>query len=362
MSLAVAVQPYAVRLARGVRNAQRSWTERRGLVLTVRGDGTWGQGEAAPLSSPGTESLAAFESECAALDAGALARVAELGLTAPARFLRELERLELTDQSSLRFALETALCDWVARKRGEPLHRFLINATDFTARSTTPPVAALVDPETASAECERHFANGFTTIKLKVGVLSAESELATIAGLRAQFGTSFRLRLDANRAWTAVTARARLSSFAPHGIEFIEEPTAADQRLTSPTVPVALDESLPQASEWTPAELEARGVRAWVIKPTVVGGVTAALRLAASARERGLAVVISHAFEGPVAFASLTELALAVGSPLAQGLGPHVALDGWACPLPAGHRGPTLEPHAEPGLGLPGPVTAPGAA
>jgi o-succinylbenzoate synthase len=359
MSCSVTVQPYAVRLARGVRNAQRSWSERRGLLVTVRGDGAWGQGDAAPLTGATDERLLAMAGECAKVDTSGLARVAALGMAAPERFLHELEHLELSSERALRFALEAALCDWVARRRAEPLHRFLATASGLERPSSTLPVAALVDPESALTDCEAHFARGFATIKLKVGVLTPQAEVAAIARLRAEFGASFRLRLDANRAWTAATARERLVSFAAHGIEFIEEPTASDERLIAPAIPVALDESLPEAATWPSAELEARGVTAWVLKPTLVGGIGAALRLARRARELGLGLVISHAFEGPVAFAALTELALAVGSPLAQGLGPHVALDGWASPLPAGHRGTTLATHAEAGLGLPAAVRVP---
>ncbi len=68
-----------------------------------------------------------------------------------------------------------------------------------------------------------------------------------------------------------------------------------------------------------------------------LGGLTRCLSLARSARERGIAVVVSHLLDGPIALAAAAALALAVGSPeRAAGLEPHVGLAAWpALPLPA---------------------------
>ena len=93
-------------------------------------------------------------------------------------------------------------------------------------------------------------------------------------------------------------------------------------------------------------------VRALVIKPAVVGGVTATLDLAKIAREYGAEPVLSHTFDGPIARAATAELALALQTKLAAGLGSHPALDLWPRHRIAAIRGRQIGPHAVPGLGL----------
>jgi hypothetical protein len=61
-------------------------------------------------------------------------------------------------------------------------------------------------------------------------------------------------------------------------------------------------------------------------------------------------VVISHCFEGPLAFRAAAALALALPSGLAHGLAPHAGVAGAALPVQAG----SLHAWSEPGLGEPG--------
>ena len=79
---------------------------------------------------------------------------------------------------------------------------------------------------------------------------------------------------------------------------------------------------------------------------------TATLDLAKIAREYGAQPVLSHTFDGPIARAATAELALALQTELAAGLGPHPALDLWPPHHIAAIRGREICPHAVPGLGF----------
>jgi L-alanine-DL-glutamate epimerase-like enolase superfamily enzyme len=72
------------------------------------------------------------------------------------------------------------------------------------------------------------------------------------------------------------------------------------------------------------------------------------LRVAERARGLGVGVVLSHCFEGPLAFRATAALALALPGGLAQGLAPHAGLVADR-ELPARHG--TLSIWSEPGLG-----------
>jgi L-alanine-DL-glutamate epimerase-like enolase superfamily enzyme len=77
------------------------------------------------------------------------------------------------------------------------------------------------------------------------------------------------------------------------------------------------------------------------------------LGLAELARGLGLGVVVSHTFEGPVAWAAAACLALAVESPgLAAGLDRHAGLNAWPEVTPATIGQAEIVPASAPGLGL----------
>ena len=92
-------------------------------------------------------------------------------------------------------------------------------------------------------------------------------------------------------------------------------------------VPVALDESLQGGDSLVTSLLEAGVCQALVLKPMALGGILRCLHLARLAARHGVGVVVTHLFDGPVALAAATELALALpGRVLACGLDLHPGL------------------------------------
>jgi L-alanine-DL-glutamate epimerase-like enolase superfamily enzyme len=64
-----------------------------------------------------------------------------------------------------------------------------------------------------------------------------------------------------------------------------------------------------------------------VLKPTLLGGLAAARRLSSAAAGRGLPVVYSHCYEGPIAFSAIVAASLVdPAATVAAGLGPHAGL------------------------------------
>lgn len=367
MTLHARVARYRLPLGSAVRTARATWQERSGVIFTLEdGQGGFGQGEAAPLPSYSHDSLAEAESLLSRLDLDWLSSLLARAEERPNTLLPALAEGPSNRVPSAHFALETATLDLLARRRKEPLHGLLRAA--FPEASGAPAslaLTALLSPESPLESAERALRAGFSSLKLKVGLPGREHEEAIeLTALRARLGPDVRLRLDANGAWSAEVAAARLATFAELGIEFIEEPTAPSEApLLNPALPVALDESLRRAALPTRAEMSARGIVALVIKPSVLGGFLSSFELSARARELGCASVLSHGFEGPVAFAALCELALALGrSRFSQGLGPHRALAAWPEKPAASLGRAELVPHDEPGLGLgPAPVEPAGA-
>jgi len=194
---------------------------------------------------------------------------------------------------------------------------------------------------------------GYVHFKIKMGHIGKfNSEITAVRELRRMLGAGPRLRLDANQGWSEaerVSAGGLLESL---DIEFIEEPSLRLTRHFGTTVPVALDESL-QGLELEDLEAlaEHSGARFVVLKPMVLGGLSRCMDLARQATALNLGVVISHSFDGPVALLAAAALALALPTPVAQGLAPHAGLAAWPqIPLPITNA--RLRTWNSPGLGL----------
>ena len=167
-------------------------------------------------------------------------------------------------------AVELALLDLEARRTGLSQAEVLADG-GAVARSVE--LNALVS---GADEAAAAVADGFRTVKLKVGASDLEADVAAVASVRRAIGDTVRLRLDANGAWTeeeAVEALTRLEQF---DIEYVEEPVSGLEALAriaeqSP-VPVAVttrvfaDTQVPEAISvlWSRPCPAPRSPRRWI--------------------------------------------------------------------------------------------------
>lgn len=135
---------------------------------------------------------------------------------------------------------------------------------------------------------------GYQVFYIKVG-LDFSHELATIAALRKALGSTAKLRLDANGAWTVSQAVRYLKAFNVHDIDFAEQPVRQDPirnmaelRQKTP-VPLAANEGL-----WRSADvwevIRARAADILCFSPYWVGTLGNFHRLAHAAHMEGLQV------------------------------------------------------------------------
>jgi o-succinylbenzoate synthase len=210
------------------------------------------------------------------------------------------------------------------------------------------------DPEHMVEQGRRAEQRGIRTFKLKVGSPGAlDRELAAAERLRADLGSNVSLRLDANQSFSVAGARASLARLSALGLEYIEEPCAPSELplLAELALPLALDESLAvRTAADVAAGVDALGIRALILKPTLLGGISGCCAWAEAARRIGAQVILSHAFEGPIGLTLSAALALSLGSAAAaHGLDLAGArLE--HCDLPI-FSGAHIEPWSEPGFG-----------
>jgi L-alanine-DL-glutamate epimerase-like enolase superfamily enzyme len=271
-------------------------------------------------------------------------------LASPLELLENAFAAHPLKNPSARFALETALLDWLGHTRCEPVHQIL--GGDVERRPIA--IADLVmepNPESWPARADGLLADGATHLKFKIGS-QLGAEVAALEAIR-RTHPALPLRLDANRRVPIDALRRYADPLEALELELIEEPVAPEQwpaALNLP-LPFALDETL-RDDALSQQLLDSGKIRAVVIKPTVVGGLKASFEVAERAAAHGAQYLVSHTFDGPIARAATAELALALQTDLAAGLGSHPALALWPPHRIAAIHERQITPHDAPGLGL----------
>lgn len=309
--------PYALPLRAPFRTARETLQVRRGWVLRIEDDqGAWGMGEAAPLAGFGTES---HEQVGAALTA--FARVLPGREVTPALGAEPepppafgLGLLHPAGAATLH-GLELALLDLAARKAGLPLARHLCSGA--ASQVTVNAVLSADTAEAGAAQARSLAAQGYGTLKIKVGAEEAEADLERLRGIRTAVGGGVRLRVDANGSWTEPQALRFLEAAAELDIEYVEQPLAAHDlegmaRLArhSP-VAIAADEAVLSHAD-ARGVLDKRAAHVLVLKPMALGGVLTALAVARMAAGHGVKSVITTMLDGAYARAGAVHAAAAL--------------------------------------------------
>ncbi|GAA5216178.1 o-succinylbenzoate synthase [Corallincola platygyrae] len=145
-------------------------------------------------------------------------------------------------------------------------------------------------------------------IKLKVSRAPLPQEIKLLEAIQAQMPVT-QIRLDANQGWKFEDALSFFRGINAEQLSFIEEPCdtlAATVCLGASGCPVALDEHL-QDEMFTPTAFE--GLRALVIKPTLVGSLARCQQLVDWAKQHKISVVVSASYESSLGTSQLAALA-----------------------------------------------------
>jgi O-succinylbenzoate synthase len=158
---------------------------------------------------------------------------------------------------------------------------------------------------------------GARTVKVKVAERGQglADDVARVRAARAFLGAEGRIRVDANGGWNVDEAERAAHALDPYDLEYLEQPCATVEelvdlraRLHDWSLPIAADESVRKADD--PLRVAREGAAdILVLKAQPLGGVAAALRIAA---EAGLPVVVSSALD--------TSVGLSMGAHLAAAL------------------------------------------
>lgn len=228
---------------------------------------------------------------------------------------------------SMKFGFETALLDLAGGGR-----RILYD-TPWSRGESAITINGLVwmgSEEEMTRRMALKLEAGFRCIKIKIGGIDFDRELALLRTLRAAFSPAdVELRLDANGAFRPEETLERLDLLATLGIHSIEQPIRAGQygemqricRLSP--IPVALDEELIgiEGIGNKKSLLEQLQPAYIILKPSLCGGIEGSKEWITAAKRAGAGWWLTSALESNIGLNAIAQFAAHLGVTMPQGLG-----------------------------------------
>ncbi len=233
----------------------------------------------------------------------------------------------LNDFPSIKFGIETALLDLKNGGKG------LIFENDFSINSKKLPINGLIwmgDQAFMEDQIEQKLTEGFSTLKMKVGAIDFNNEIALLSAIRKRFSKDeITLRVDANGAFTKEDALSKLTELAKLDLHSIEQPIQAGDWQgmkelchVSP-LPIALDEELIGIDSIKDKNELLKTIQPpfIILKPSLHGGIEGTKEWIELAEEKGIQWWITSALESNIGLNAICQLTAEYTTTLPQGLG-----------------------------------------
>ena len=296
--------------SRGVYHDRKVWYI---LLRSLENPDMWGVGECAPLPGLSCDALPGYEY--------ILADICR-------KFQQDgcIDEEELRPYPSILFGFETALAQMEARS-------FSLFDTSFSQGEKGIPINGLVWMGSYAemlSRIEEKLTAGFRCVKLKIGAIGFEEELALIKHIRKHFTAhEIELRVDANGAFSPAEAMDKLNRLAELDLHSIEQPIRAGQweelaLLTAKSpLPIALDEELIGINTLEEKQrlLDSVHPQYIVFKPSLHGGMNGGKEWIEEAEKRDINWWITSALESNIGLNAIAQWCARFDNPLPQGLG-----------------------------------------
>jgi len=228
---------------------------------------------------------------------------------------------------ALRFALETAIHD--LNNGGKRV----IFQNEFVQSKLAIPINGLVwmgDKQLMLDRIKLKIKEGFDCIKIKIGAINLEDELALLKYIRSEFSSDrITIRLDANGAFNSEEALLILDRLSQYDIHSIEQPIEAGnwkdmERICNLSpIPIALDEELIGISgtDLKMQLLESLNPSYIILKPTLIGGLQQCEEWIGMANDLEIGWWLTSALESNIGLNAIAQFAANYSIDIPQGLG-----------------------------------------
>jgi len=193
-------------------------------------------------------------------------------------------------------AIEIALHDLLGRATGRPVHALIGNKR----RSRLPLMSPIGggDSDDDAREAVLKKASGVTAFKIKVGIDTPANAVAHTRAICAALRNGYLISADANQGFTTEQAIAFVQAVAGAGLDFVEQPVAADDLdgmaavAAATDIAVGADEGIHNAADV--ARHHERGAAGGVsLKAIKLGGIRAVVEAGRLADDLGMRVNVS---------------------------------------------------------------------
>lgn len=234
---------------------------------------------------------------------------------------------ELKLYPSIQFGIEQAFLSYHAQTT------FELQPSLFTQGKVGIPINGLVwmgDKEFMRAQIEEKLQAGFHCIKLKIGAIDFDSELALLKSIRNRFSPSeIEIRVDANGAFKPEDALEKLKQLSDFELHSIEQPIPQGNlefmaELCKKTpLPVALDEELIGVTDRVEKQhiIAAIQPQYIILKPSLIGGYQGSREWIEIAETNNCGWWITSALESNVGLNAIAQFTYTLSNPMPQGLG-----------------------------------------
>lgn len=306
---------FHARTSRGTMQERICWF----AILEDEDAGVQGIGECAPLPGLSMESMEEAESMLEKLTGKAD------GWRIPSSEGEVFEwskTLIPSAYSSVRMAMETAWLDCMHGGKRVVFPNSFVQGVPI-------PINGLVwmgDENFMENQVQQRLNQGYDCIKIKIGGIDFEKELALLHRVRANF--KGQLRLDANGAFTRSDVLTKLEALSQFDIHSLEQPLPAGdtflkELIRQSPIPIALDEELiPHLDYAAKAQMmDTLHPSFIVLKPTLHGGFSGCREWIELAELHGAKWWLTSALESNVGLNAICQFAAAYPVDMPQGLG-----------------------------------------
>lgn len=235
--------------------------------------------------------------------------------------------IQFRDFPSLIFGVETALLDLFNGGKE------ILFDNDFSRGLASIPINGLIwmgNHEEMQNQIDEKLSLGFQTIKLKIGAIEVEEELALIEKLRQKYSSEqITIRVDANGAFSFEKAKEILLKLKELEVHSIEQPIKAGQFQQMKElcelniIPIALDEELigVNKTEDKVELLDFINPQYIILKPSLHGGIFGCTEWIELAEQRNIGWWMTSALESSIGLNAIAQFTAQYNVQIPQGLG-----------------------------------------
>ncbi len=207
------------------------------------------------------------------------------------------------EQTAAKCAMDIAIMDWVTKKLGVPLYKYL--GLDKTKTPITSFSIGIDTPEVMQQKIRE--AEKYPILKIKLGKENDEEIMKAVRDV-----TDKTVRIDANEGWkTKEDALKKIKWLEKMNVEFIEQPMPSDMLEETRwlrdrvNIPIVADEAVKSAADIPKLARAYDGINIKLMKS---GGLQEALRMIWMSRSLGMKIMLGCMIESSCAITAASHI------------------------------------------------------